>query len=213
MTHRHHPSAGGARRHSRVRHQRLRGPAVCCLPVRDDRGRHRGTRWIGRLLPSITSTGDWPEKGQRVRAPNASLNVCFTADGLRACGLTDNVLCTFPTEFREGIATPARSRILGDTEASDPSRWEFGRPGADPLHALIIIHGRTESELMAACTQQRDLIDQSDRAVAELAIEPQRGVRPVATTSRSGSTMASRNRRFTGSRAPACRPASSSWAT
>ena len=106
------------------------------------------------------------------------MNVCFTADGLRACGLTDNILCTFPTEFREGIATPARSRILGDTEASDPSRWEFGGPGTDPLHALIIIHGRTESELMTACAQQRDLIDQSDRAVAELAIEPQRGVRP-----------------------------------
>ena len=107
------------------------------------------------------------------------MNVCFTADGLRACGLTDDVMCTFPPEFREGIVTPARSRILGDTQESDPSRWEFGGPGAEPLHALLIVHGYTEEALVAACTAQRELIAASNGAVSELGIDEQRGVRPT----------------------------------
>jgi len=40
------------------------------------------------------------------------VNIAFTAEGLRACGLPADVLCTFPIEFQEGIATPARSKLL-----------------------------------------------------------------------------------------------------
>ena len=150
--------------------------AYIFVKISDEAG---ARRWLGQLVPTVTSTFDWPEKARRIEAPSTSVNVCFTADGLRACGLTDDVMCTFPPEFREGIVTPARSRILGDTQDSDPSRWEFGGPGAEPLHALLIVHGYTEEALVAACTAQRDLIAGSNGAVSELGVDEQRGVRPT----------------------------------
>ena len=52
------------------------------------------------------------------------MNVCFTAAGLAAFGLPDEVLCTFPPEFREGMTTPARSRVLGDTIAAETAAYQ-----------------------------------------------------------------------------------------
>ena len=182
--------------------------AYIFVKISDEAG---ARRWLGQLVPTVTSTFDWPEKARRIEAPSTSVNVCFTADGLRACGLTDDVMCTFPPEFREGIVTPARSRILGDTQGSDPSRWEFGGPGAEPLHALLIVHGYTEEALVAACTAQRELIAASKGAVVRAWYRRNSGAcarREI--TSRSGSMTASRSRRSTASKGPVYRPASSS---
>ena len=54
------------------------------------------------------------------------ITLAFTWNGLRALGVPEESLATFPAEFREGMA--ARADILGDTGAKHPGQLG-GRPG------------------------------------------------------------------------------------
>jgi Dyp-type peroxidase family len=136
-------------------------------------------RWLAQLAPVVTTAKPWPKnaKGEKIK-PAVTLNVAFTCDGLAALGLPREVLCTFPEEFQEGIATPARSRILGDTEESDATRWEFGGAGQPPIHALVVVHAATQEAVEWACGEQRQLIEKTAGGVVEVADSAQRGYRP-----------------------------------
>jgi Dyp-type peroxidase family len=139
----------------------------------------RARRWLGSLAPAITSARPWPTGpgGEKVKPPVA-LNLAFTAGGLTALGLPERVLCTFPPEFQEGMAHEKRSAILGDTEESDPVGWELGGSGKPPIHAVIMVHARSEGELDAAYRAQRKLLDDAGGGVIEIADSMQRGYRP-----------------------------------
>jgi Dyp-type peroxidase family len=136
-------------------------------------------RWLGRLAPAITSARPWPiaPDGKKVK-PLLSVNIAFTAGGLAALGLPPQVLCTFPPEFQEGIASSIRSRILGDTEESDPVEWELGGTGTPPIHAVVIVHAVSDAGLEAACEAQRTLLADSAGGVVELPGSMQSGYRP-----------------------------------
>jgi Dyp-type peroxidase family len=138
----------------------------------------RARDWIASLLPRITTTAEWPDKRHRTRAASAAVNVCFTAQGLAECGLPPAALCSFPEEFQEGITSPARSRILGDTDESAPSQWEFGGPEKEPIHALLLLHARDAGVLDEVSAEQRALLARTG-GVAEIAIAPQSGYRPA----------------------------------
>lgn len=58
-------------------------------------------------------------------ALNTSLNLAFTADGLRWLGLSPDQLDAFPMEFREGME--ARASVLGDVRINHPRRWQLPR--------------------------------------------------------------------------------------
>jgi deferrochelatase/peroxidase EfeB len=136
-------------------------------------------RWIGQISRSITPATRWPVGADgRRRKPPAAVNVAFTAAGLAACGLPPAAHCTFPPEFREGVAVPHRSRILGDTAESAPEAWELGGPHHEPVHALVILNAATDAELEARIGDQRRLLAQSNGGVIELAAGLQRGHRP-----------------------------------
>jgi hypothetical protein len=108
-------------------------------------------QWLGRVAPAIMSARSWPigAGGKKVKPPVA-LNIAFSADGLSAIGLPPEVLDTFPIEFQEGIARPDRSRVLGDTEESDPAEWEFGGTGKPSIHAVVFVYAESEAGLEAA---------------------------------------------------------------
>ena len=109
----------------------------------------------------------------------STVNLAFTADGLRALRPSGRGAVHVPAEFQEGIATPARSRILGDTEESAPAHWEFGGTGTDPVHAVVIIHARRRCRRSnAPARAQRALLDQTEGGVVEHAGTLQRGYRP-----------------------------------
>jgi Dyp-type peroxidase family len=90
--------------------------------------------WLGRLAPAVTTADVHSHDAER------ALFVAFTAAGFRALGLDDDVLATFSTPFREGMVTPHRSRVLGDVDANDPTRWRWGaaRDEQLPVHVLVI---------------------------------------------------------------------------
>ena len=69
--------------------------------------------------------------------------VAFTWNGLRALGVDEGSLSTFPDEFRQGMA--ARAAILGDTDANHPDNWIGGLASPD-LHAIVILFARDSEE-------------------------------------------------------------------
>lgn len=76
-----------------------------------------------------------------------SLNLAFTATGLSRLGLADRALETFPIGFLEGMASPRRSRVLGDQGDNDPANWEWGGPGTQEVDALIMLFAEDEARL------------------------------------------------------------------
>jgi Dyp-type peroxidase family len=71
------------------------------------------------------------------------ITVAVTWNGLRALGVTEASLATFPEEFRQGMA--ARATILGTTGANDPSHWVGGMASPN-LHAIAILFARDVTE-------------------------------------------------------------------
>jgi deferrochelatase/peroxidase EfeB len=70
-----------------------------------------------------------------------SVNIAFTRAGLEKMGLLQDAVDTFPWDFRDGMASPLRRRILGDFDRNDPSKWEWGRCDQD-LHILVMVHAK-----------------------------------------------------------------------
>lgn len=75
------------------------------------------------------------------KTENNCLNIAFTALGLRALGLKEENMQTFVREFREGMVTPHRQRLLGDFDSSDPANWAWGAPHNDEVHLMLMIFG------------------------------------------------------------------------
>lgn len=75
------------------------------------------------------------------------LNIGFTSLGIKALGLSENNLQTFSREFREGMVTPHRQRLLGDQDSNDPQNWKWGGPSNDAIHILIMIFEKKEETL------------------------------------------------------------------
>ena len=97
-----------------------------------------GRAWLGELLDRVQSAAD-------VRATMDDLQrwitLAFNWNGLRALGVPEQSLATFPDEFREGMA--ARADILGDTGTNAPEHWTGGL-ASDELHAIAILFARDE---------------------------------------------------------------------
>ncbi len=78
------------------------------------------------------------------RLPDVALQVAFTYDGLKALGLSEEILRGFSDEFIVGMAgDESRSRRLGDVGPNDPSRWQWGRAGAVP-HMMVLLYATPE---------------------------------------------------------------------
>jgi deferrochelatase/peroxidase EfeB len=71
------------------------------------------------------------------------VTLAFTWSGLRALGVDENSLATFPEEFRQGMA--ARAQILGATGANHPDHW-VGGLASPSLHAIAILFARDAAE-------------------------------------------------------------------
>ncbi len=95
-----------------------------------------GRAWLAGIIDRV-GTGKTVAAGAAVDARWVS--VAFTWNGLRALGVDEASLATFPEEFRQGMT--ARAEILGDTGANHPDRWVGGLAGPD-LHAIAVLFAR-----------------------------------------------------------------------
>lgn len=89
-------------------------------------------RWLGAL--PVTSAGG--------KDATRALNLAVTPAGLRALGVSEDDLRTFPEVFVQGMARQHRQRLLGDHSESEPARWVWGQP-EDPARPRpeLVIHG------------------------------------------------------------------------
>ncbi len=100
----------------------------------------QGRRWLAGLIDKVGRGGDAARTGA---TDKRWVTIAFTWNGLRALGVDEASLATFPDEFRQGMV--ARAEVLGDTGANHPDRWVDGLARPD-LHAIIILFARDVAE-------------------------------------------------------------------
>jgi Dyp-type peroxidase family len=128
----------------------LRGytfPSAAYLFLRiDDVDRARAL--LTRALPHVATAESWPT------APATAVQVAFTFNGLRALGVSEEILQSCPDEFREGMA--ARARQLGDRGPSAPEHWAAGL-GTGEAHVLATVYGIDEEHLEQRLVELRGM--------------------------------------------------------
>jgi Dyp-type peroxidase family len=94
------------------------------------------------------------------------VTVAFTWKGLRALGLDEASLSSFPEEFKQGM--PARAEMLGDTGVNAPGHWVGGLTSPD-LHAIAILFARDEPERLR-CVGEHDKLVAACKGVKVLSV-------------------------------------------
>ena len=111
--------------------------------------------WLGSLKNDLTSAETKPAE--------RAVNVAFTPAGLKRLGLPASCLEGFSREFIEGMDTPHRRRVLGDTTPDSPTKrdrspdtWDWGnRADAENGHVLLIMYAKGWHELTCLDTDQK----------------------------------------------------------
>jgi len=103
----------------------------------DDRA--QGLEMLRRLIPHVAPADDW-----WVPTLPGWLGIAFTYQGLKALGVPEASLDTFPQEFREGMA--ARAEILNDVGNNAPANWEYPFGTAD-MHVALAIYSKDDKSL------------------------------------------------------------------
>jgi Dyp-type peroxidase family len=99
-----------------------------------------GRAWLAGILDKVKSAT--VVQGS-VDQEKRWISVAFTWNGLRALGVDDASLATFPEEFKQGMVT--RAEMLGDTGANHPDHW-VGCLASPDLHAIVILFARNAAE-------------------------------------------------------------------
>jgi Dyp-type peroxidase family len=118
-------------------------------------------RWLSRIAGEITTGKGKEESG--------SVNLALTCTGIAKLGLDPSALGSFPAAFQEGMASAHRTRILGDSEDSAPSKWTWGGPDR-AVDALLMLFAPNEPALNATLEQTR--AGASSNGVAEVTKTP-----------------------------------------
>jgi Dyp-type peroxidase family len=113
-----------------------------------------GRAWLAGILEKVHSAKAMRDS---VDQENRWVTVAFTFNGLRALGVEEASLATFPEEFRQGMV--ARAEALGDTGANDPSNW-VDKTSDPKLHAIAILFSRDAAERERAVGQHQKLVEE-----------------------------------------------------
>ena len=99
-----------------------------------------GRAWLSTMLDEVPAVSTMRES---VAHEGRWVTIAFTWSGLRALGVDEASLATFPEEFRQGMA--ARAELLGDTGAHHPDGWVGGLNDPE-LHAIVLLFARDVAE-------------------------------------------------------------------
>src|SRR5260221_5273058 len=109
--------------------------------------RRAGRELLRRLTPAL-ATATKPDDPEQ----QAWVSVALTFQGLKALGVPQHSLDSFPAEFQQGMA--ARAADLGDVGESAPEHWE--RPfGAPDVHVAICALSPDAARLEAVLARAR----------------------------------------------------------
>ena len=94
----------------------------------------KGRAWLRRMLKRVNAR-------RQEHGTHFTVNIGFTHEGLKALGVSQRPLDSFPEAFRVGMR--GRAKVVGDIGPNAPEQWEGGLGGPD-IHAMGWI--RTDSE-------------------------------------------------------------------
>jgi Dyp-type peroxidase family len=107
--------------------------------------------WLAQLVNEVTTS-----EGKEFIS---CTNVAITHPGLKRLGLDAETLDTFSRPFIEGMATPHRSRILGDGAENAPANWDWGfyqEPDETKVvDILLLLFGKDELTLDEVVNEHR----------------------------------------------------------
>ena len=115
-----------------------------------------GRAWLKGLAHTVRSAA---EVRSSIASSQRWVTVAFTWNGLRALGLDDASLASFPEEFKQGMV--ARAEMLGDTGANHPDHWVGGLASPD-LHAIAILFARDGAERARCLAEHDKLLERCD---------------------------------------------------
>ncbi|HEY6423690.1 MAG TPA: Dyp-type peroxidase [Pseudonocardiaceae bacterium] len=112
-----------------------------------------GRALLRRVLPAIDGGLPSADPDQ-----DAWVAVAFSYQGLRALGVAQESLDSFPLAFRQGMA--ARADLLGDVGDSDPAHWEppFG---SGDVHLVLSALAPEQARLETALGRARAALQQT----------------------------------------------------
>ena len=113
-----------------------------------------GRKWLNGLLDTVRSAADAQAS---LDSSRRWVTLAFTWNGIRALGLDESSLCTFPEEFKQGMV--ARAEMLGDTGPNHPDHWVGGLASPD-LHAMAILFARDGAERVRCVAEHAKLLAQ-----------------------------------------------------
>ncbi|MCP6758535.1 MAG: peroxidase [Fischerella sp. CENA71] len=113
-----------------------------------------GRKWLSAILETVKSA---QEARASMEEDKRWVSVAFTWNGLRALGVDEASLDTFPEEFKQGMV--ARAEVLGDTGANHPDHWVGGLASPD-LHAIVILFARDNAERERCKEKHQQLVAQ-----------------------------------------------------
>ncbi|HEX4795592.1 MAG TPA: hypothetical protein VH370_17515 [Humisphaera sp.] len=119
------------------------------LSFRDTAG---GRAWLSETLELVQSV---QQARSSIGKDRRWVTVAFTWNGLRALGLDEASLATFPEEFKQGMV--ARAQMLGDTGANHPDHWVGGLASPE-LHAIVILFARDAAERERCGAEHQKLV-------------------------------------------------------
>ena len=111
-----------------------------------------GRAWLSAIKETVQSAA---AMRATVEKDKRWVSVAFTWNGLRALGMDEHSLSTFPEEFQQGM--PARAQMLGDTGGNAPANWTGGLANSD-LHAIVILFARDEAERVRCVDEHKQLV-------------------------------------------------------
>ena len=111
-----------------------------------------GRTWLSAIKETVQSAA---AMRATVDKDTRWVSVAFTWNGLRALGVDQDSLSTFPEEFKQGM--PARAQMLGDTGGNAPGDWVGGLASPD-LHAIVILFARDEAERVRCVGEHQKLV-------------------------------------------------------
>jgi Dyp-type peroxidase family len=130
------------------------------LSFRDPAG---GRGWLSAIKGTVQSAA---AMRATVDKNKRWVTVAFTWNGLRALGLDEPSLSSFPEEFKQGMA--ARAEALGDTGVNAPEHWIGGLASPD-LHAIAILFARDEPERLR-CVGEHDKLVAASKGVEVMSV-------------------------------------------
>src|SRR4029077_15762651 len=113
-----------------------------------------GRAWLSAIREKVQSAA---EVRASVEKEKRWVTVALTWNGLRALGVDEDLLATFPEEFRQGMV--ARAEMLGDTGANHPDKW-VGGLASPSLHAIVILFAGDEAERQRCVMEHNKFIAQ-----------------------------------------------------